>query len=1113
MTARLASVLRAPAGGPVLRRAAALALVAGGLLAARAWSANRHIETFDTTQFRDAQETTAHWDTATGRLRLHPFEPVGVGGLDTPGNAFGFDLWGSLGLVADGAAGLRIANLADPANPATFGTFATAGNALGVAASGALAVVAVDGAGIQFVGVENPASPVALGIFDTPGQAYGVAVSGTTAYVADASAGLQIVSFANPAAPVLVGALDTPGTAQAVAVSGTRAYVADGPSGLLVIDVSNPAAPALLGSLDTPGYASGVALSGTLACVADQVPGVHIVDVSAPATPLLLATFDTPGAAYGVTASGALAVVADGPLGIRVLDIHNPASPVSLSTFDTAGSAIGVVLAGGLACVADAGAGLRVVRIADGAGPRPVATHDTPYEAYGVAIAGHVAYVADGVSGLHVVDLADPSQPVLLGSVDTPGFAVDVVVEGIRAYVADGAAGLRVVDVTNPAAPVLLGAYDTPGYALRLAVSGSLVVVADGASGLQIISAANPSSPVLLGSHDTPGLAFDVAVAGTVAYVADAGSGLRIVSLANPAAPALLGTYDTPESASGVAVAWPLACVADAGSGLLHEGGLRILDVRNPASPALIGFAPLTAVGDVAVSGGTAFVTRVAYSSALGSGPGAIHAFDIRNPGAPVQRWAITAAPSARGLALAGPLLGVACDTTGLRLFDVLEHRFDLTRNVAQSVAVASGGQPVRRARVVPTQVDSVAWQLTADGGATWLDAAPGGWIVVGPGSDLRWRSTLTPTLPSLAAPPPEASNLEVEWLHRPPAITSVTDVPGDQGGQVRLRFGRSADDFAGDTLPVTGYQIHHRVDDMTLAARVRSLGAAEPPAVRGPMPGVARQLDGRRFVIGEASAGAFPPGTWEAVGWIAALQRDDYLALLPTTADSTSGGTTWSVYVVTAHTTDPATWYAGAPDSGYSIDNLAPSVPTGFVAAAQAGGHALFWDASADDDFRWFRVYRSIDPDFVPGPSTLVHESIGTSWLDAGAAGSVTYRLTATDFSGNESLPATAQVVVGVRDTAPLRFDFHPIAPNPARAGASLRFDVPAGGGTVLIGAYDVAGRLVRVLTRGPHPAGRGTVAWDGRDDEGRQVPAGLYLVRMEAPGFVRMRKLALTP
>ncbi len=46
----------------------------------------------------------------------------------------------------------------------------------------------------------------------------------------------------------------------------------------------------------------------------------------------------------------------------------------------------------------------------------------------------------------------------------------------------------------------------------------------------------------------------------------------------------------------------------------------------------------------------------------------------------------------------------------------------------------------------------------------------------------------------------------------------------------------------------------------------------------------------------------------------------------------------------------------------------------------------------------------------------------------------------------------------------------------------------------------HDVAGRVVRRLDGGALPAGRHPIAWDARDDGGRRVPAGVYLVRLAA-------------
>ena len=67
--------------------------------------------------------------------------------------------------------------------------------------------------------------------------------------------------------------------------------------------------------------------------------------------------------------------------------------------------------------------------------------------------------------------------------------------------------------------------------------------------------------------------------------------------------------------------------------------------------------------------------------------------------------------------------------------------------------------------------------------------------------------------------------------------------------------------------------------------------------------------------------------------------------------------------------------------------------------------------------------------------------------------------------------------------------------------------FTVPQGAHVSLV-IYDVAGRMVRDLVDGSLPAGRHSAAWDRRDRSGRAVPAGLYLVRLAAPGALVVSK-----
>jgi len=72
-------------------------------------------------------------------------------------------------------------------------------------------------------------------------------------------------------------------------------------------------------------------------------------------------------------------------------------------------------------------------------------------------------------------------------------------------------------------------------------------------------------------------------------------------------------------------------------------------------------------------------------------------------------------------------------------------------------------------------------------------------------------------------------------------------------------------------------------------------------------------------------------------------------------------------------------------------------------------------------------------------------------------------------------------------------------VRPNPAVGTSTLSFSLPVPAAARLT-VFDVTGRQVRALRAGRLSAGEHAVAWDGRDDAGRMVPAGVYLARLVA-------------
>jgi hypothetical protein len=82
---------------------------------------------------------------------------------------------------------------------------------------------------------------------------------------------------------------------------------------------------------------------------------------------------------------------------------------------------------------------------------------------------------------------------------------------------------------------------------------------------------------------------------------------------------------------------------------------------------------------------------------------------------------------------------------------------------------------------------------------------------------------------------------------------------------------------------------------------------------------------------------------------------------------------------------------------------------------------------------------------------------------------------------------------------------------PNPFRSHTQISYALPTAG-NVSLRVYDVSGRTVRTLASGFHRAGSYSVSWDARDGRGRQVPYGVYFLRLDTPGFRAVKKAVVT-
>ncbi|MBA65085.1 MAG: hypothetical protein CMG55_04710, partial [Candidatus Marinimicrobia bacterium] len=196
---------------------------------------------------------------------------------------------------------------------------------------------------------------------------------------------------------------------------------------------------------------------------------------------------------------------------------------------------------------------------------------------------------------------------------------------------------------------------------------------------------------------------------------------------------------------------------------------------------------------------------------------------------------------------------------------------------------------------------------------------------------------------------------LFAEYFH--PRITSITDVPEDQGGRVYVQFSKSYFDESNTT------------NQMYTVFRLDLINN-DPE--------------------------------WVVVGAGGSIGEEYYTFEVATAMDSTSEHDGMTEFKVVASMNEGI--FHSDPVMGYSTDDLAPEVPTGLLAAQTGTAITLNWDPLEVDDFNYFSIHRSESEEFEVNVENLIGYTTELSYLDTTAEWFVTlyYRVNATDFAGN---------------------------------------------------------------------------------------------------------------
>ena len=82
---------------------------------------------------------------------------------------------------------------------------------------------------------------------------------------------------------------------------------------------------------------------------------------------------------------------------------------------------------------------------------------------------------------------------------------------------------------------------------------------------------------------------------------------------------------------------------------------------------------------------------------------------------------------------------------------------------------------------------------------------------------------------------------------------------------------------------------------------------------------------------------------------------------------------------------------------------------------------------------------------------------------------------------------------------------------PNPFNPKTTIEYGVSEPATRVRIIIYDIAGRALKQLVDKPHPSGRFSVSWDGKNEQGEVVASGVYFYEVRIGEFRQAKKLVV--
>ncbi|MEA3501066.1 MAG: FlgD immunoglobulin-like domain containing protein, partial [Candidatus Marinimicrobia bacterium] len=189
------------------------------------------------------------------------------------------------------------------------------------------------------------------------------------------------------------------------------------------------------------------------------------------------------------------------------------------------------------------------------------------------------------------------------------------------------------------------------------------------------------------------------------------------------------------------------------------------------------------------------------------------------------------------------------------------------------------------------------------------------------------------------------------------------------------------------------------------------------------------------------------------------------------------------------------------------------------FTATRSNDQVTLRWITGSETENLGFNVYRSRTKsgNYQKNNKNIIKGAGNSStrhnyeFIDKDIINGVTfwYKLEDVDYSGNTKFHGPISPTP-LESTTPKAFRLYPNYPNPFNPVTTIQYDLPEDGYVQLV-IYNIRGEVATTLVKNNQTAGSYQLHWNGKNENGKLLPSGIYLLKIVTGNYTKTNKMVL--